>query len=177
MGERLVLDRGITAASLGADRRRTELRADLLAVAADPTGGLDPDRFCGRPAILRRVGALLAEALPADVEHLVTEGLCGMAVTAAVALHTGIPFAALPAGAGTGPGDLHRGERVWAVMPVIIGDESKDLMLRAVAAGGHVAGLLAVADLSKGTAAHGLADCGFALHALFAFEAGEDAIR
>ncbi|MEV8607430.1 hypothetical protein AB0383_05645 [Amycolatopsis sp. NPDC051373] len=92
-----------TTVFLDAERRRGELRADLTAIGA---------AFTTRPSILRRAAALLAEELPTATDRLVTTGTAdAVAVTTALALHTGLPFA-------VDAGEVHRGDRVAVVTPI-----------------------------------------------------------
>ncbi|MEU8633631.1 hypothetical protein AB0C38_15785 [Amycolatopsis sp. NPDC048633] len=95
---------------IGTTRRRDELSADLDAVGATA--------FTGRTSILRRAAALLAEELPTAVDRLVTTGDAdAVALTTAVALHTGLPFAVV-AGKRPARGDLQRGDRVAVLVPI-----------------------------------------------------------
>ncbi|MET7994726.1 hypothetical protein ABZU76_27915 [Amycolatopsis sp. NPDC005232] len=92
-----------TTVFLDAERRRGELRADLAAIGA---------AFTTRPSILRRAAALLAEELPTATDRLVTTGTAdAVAVTTALALHTGLPFA-------VDADEVHRGDRVAVVTPI-----------------------------------------------------------
>ncbi|MGW4487239.1 hypothetical protein ACWEOE_25755 [Amycolatopsis sp. NPDC004368] len=92
-----------TAVFLDAGRRRAELRADLAAIGP---------AFTTRPSILRRAAALLADELPTATDRLVTTATAdAVAVTTALALHTGLPFA-------VDAGQVHRGDRVAVVTPI-----------------------------------------------------------
>ncbi|MEV6901751.1 hypothetical protein [Amycolatopsis sp. NPDC051372] len=120
-----------TTVFLDAERRRGELRADLTAIGA---------AFTTRPSILRRAAALLAEELPTATDRLVTTGTAdAVAVTTALALHTGLPFA-------VDAGEVHRGDRVAVVTP--IADDPADATAAALADRVRAAGAEPVVVLS-----------------------------
>ncbi|QRP43285.1 hypothetical protein [Amycolatopsis sp. FDAARGOS 1241] len=122
-----------TGVFVGAARRRAELRADLLAVGATA--------FATRPALLRRAAALLAAELPAAVDRLVTGGdTDAVALTTALALHTGLPVTIT--GADGARGEVHHGDRVAVVTPRA--DPAATLAGRVRAAGAEPVATLSV---------------------------------
>lgn len=131
-----------------ARQRSAELYADILAVA--PGGGqADAEALQSRPSILRRTAALLSEALPPGTDRLVCAAPDGIAVTTALALHTGLPFATVT---GTGDdarltGEAHAGEHTVVVVPLVgtAGDAAPPV-LAATRAGMRVSRVLSVLD-------------------------------
>ncbi|MFE3116253.1 hypothetical protein [Streptomyces niveus] len=104
-----------------ARQRSAELYADILAVAPGGDGRVDIEAVQSRPSILRRTAALLSEALPPGTDRLVCAAPDGIAVTTALALHTGLPFATVT---GTGDdarltGEAHAGEHAVVVVPLV----------------------------------------------------------
>ncbi|MFJ4409005.1 hypothetical protein [Streptomyces sp. NPDC088910] len=100
-----------------------ELAGDLAAAgyaAGDAAAGdAVGDRGSGsgwldRPALLRRLAAALAVEVPATADRLVAAGPGAQALGAAVSLETGLPFAALVAGAPPF-GVIHPGETVVVI--------------------------------------------------------------
>lgn len=102
-----------------------ELRRDLAAVGVDETHAAGTltfrrDAILTRPTLLRRIAAMLARYVPATADRLIAE-TCDAPLAAAVALHTGLPFALVaPAAGGVLPrrsvrGELYPSERVVAV--------------------------------------------------------------
>ncbi|MFE4494651.1 hypothetical protein ACFRKD_19600 [Streptomyces niveus] len=104
-----------------ARQRSAELYADILAVAPGGDGRVDIEAVQSRPSILRRTAALLSEALPPGTDRLVCAAPDGIAVTTALALHTGLPFATVT-GAGDDArltGEAHAGEHAVVVVPLV----------------------------------------------------------
>ncbi|WP_247748640.1 hypothetical protein [Streptomyces sp. 4R-3d] len=104
-----------------ARQRSAELYADIIAVAPGGDGRVDIEAVQSRPSILRRTAALLSEALPPGTDRLVCAVPDGIAVTTALALHTGLPFATVT---GTGDdarltGEAHAGEHAVVVVPLV----------------------------------------------------------
>jgi hypothetical protein len=100
-----------TAVFVGPAQRRAELQADIDAVTEQA--------FASRPGILRRIASLLADELPHGVDRLVTaEDSASIAVTTALALHTGLPLA-------FAANEIHRGERVVVVLAVATTEKVK----------------------------------------------------
>jgi orotate phosphoribosyltransferase len=127
-------------------RRRAELRADLAAVSSGP-GPSGAPAFVARPALLRRMAALLAELLPAEADRFLTAGTSAdVAVATALALHTGLPLAVVE-GRTITVGSVQPGETVLPVIPVIgPGDHLMRLVEAGRAAGATVNTALAVLD-------------------------------
>jgi orotate phosphoribosyltransferase len=160
-----------TGVFLPSAQRRDELLADLLATARVPgTGEIDAGALQSRTSVLRRLAAALAEALPPATERLLTGHGAGTALTTAIALHTGLPFAALDEDAASAPrqvGEMHRNEHVGIVVPVVrTGGRALALVRWAVTHGARPAGVFAAVDQDLGAAA-ALAGTGHALHALY----------
>jgi len=100
--------------------RIADLAADVTAAAIRPGPSVDIYAVHTRPAILRRLAALLAEYLPQGVDRLVATDSDACLVTA-VALHSGVPF--VLAGTESGDsivfhGDLYPSERLALVETV-----------------------------------------------------------
>ncbi|MFJ1586640.1 hypothetical protein ACIOC1_25360 [Streptomyces sp. NPDC088197] len=106
----------------GLDRAPGVLAEELagdLAAAGYAAGDAVGDRGSGsgwldRPALLRRLAAALAAEVPATADRLVAAGPGAQALGAAVSLETGLPFAALVAGAPPF-GVIHPGETVVVI--------------------------------------------------------------
>jgi hypothetical protein len=126
-------------------RRRSELLADIRAVAGVPVGATaDPDPALGdavqtRPAILRRLAALLAQELPPAIDRLLGSADRAAPLVTALALHTGLPFALV--GDGNVRGELYPGERV-AVVDLVRDARTAQLVERMTGAGAEVAAVL-----------------------------------
>lgn len=73
--------------------RRINAALDLPAALEGDVGVVDKYAIHADPVILRGVAALLADQLPDDIEVLVGVEVGGIAVAAALALHTGLPWA------------------------------------------------------------------------------------
>jgi len=84
-----------------------ELARDLSALGAGTPGAIS--RWMSRPAVLRRVGLALAEAVPATASRVIASGDGAMVLGASVSLITGLPFAVVEADAVTF-GEIHHGE-------------------------------------------------------------------
>jgi hypothetical protein len=115
--------------------RLAELAADLNAAAIRSDASvnvpaIDVPAVHSRPAILRRIAALLAEQLPPGIDRLVGAEADGPLVTA-VALHIGLPFAlatAATGGSGVFRGDLYPFERVALIETVSSGEAVSSLL-------------------------------------------------
>jgi orotate phosphoribosyltransferase len=151
---------------------RVQLRADIAAVTT--TGGhLGESCAYGmqtHPAILRRVAALLSEALPATVDRIVATAPIGVPLATAMALHTGLPFAfatVTDTGRLAWTGAIRAGESVAVVDPVITGGDRVRALFDAIEDGhATAAGVYAVfCDESDG----------LPVNALFAGTGGHDA--
>ncbi|MFF2639040.1 hypothetical protein ACFVUB_04260 [Streptomyces niveus] len=144
-----------------ARQRSAELYADILAVAPGGDGHVDIEAVQSRPSILRRTAALLSEALPPGTDRLVCAAPDGIAVTTALALHTGLPFATVT-GAGDDArltGEAHAGEHAVVVVPLVGTDEDAARVVRAVLdAGMRVSHVLGVLDTSSGSGDRSVAD-------------------
>ncbi|MFD6332044.1 hypothetical protein ACFWGI_21050 [Streptomyces niveus] len=144
-----------------ARQRSAELYADILAVAPGGDGRVDIEAVQSRPSILRRTAALLSEALPPGTDRLVCAAPDGIAVTTALALHTGLPFATVT-GAGDDArltGEAHAGEHAVVVVPLVGTDEGAARVVRAVLdAGMRVSHVLGVLDSSSGSGDRSVAD-------------------
>ncbi|MFF2939944.1 hypothetical protein ACFVSQ_08890 [Streptomyces niveus] len=144
-----------------ARQRSAELYADILAVAPGGDGRVDIEAVQSRPSILRRTAALLSEALPPGTDRLVCAASDGIAVTTALALHTGLPFATVT-GAGDDArltGEAHAGEHAVVVVPLVGTDEDAARVVRAVLdAGMRVSHVLGVLDTSSGSGDRSVAD-------------------
>ncbi|WP_329146716.1 hypothetical protein OG275_20200 [Streptomyces niveus] len=148
-----------------ARQRSAELYADILAVAPGGDGRVDIEAVQSRPSILRRTAALLSEALPPGTDRLVCAAPDGIAVTTALALHTGLPFATVT-GAGDDArltGEAHAGEHAVVVVPLV--GPAQDAapgavsVVRAVLnAGMRVSHVLSVLDSSSGSGDRSVAD-------------------
>ncbi|MEV4993341.1 hypothetical protein [Streptomyces niveus] len=144
-----------------ARQRSAELYADILAVAPGGDGRVDIEAVQSRPSILRRTAALLSEALPPGTDRLVCAAPDGIAVTTALALHTGLPFATVT-GAGDDArltGEAHAGEHAVVVVPLAGTDEDAARVVLAVLdAGMRVSHVLGVLDTSSGSGDRSVAD-------------------
>ncbi|WP_405796639.1 hypothetical protein [Streptomyces sp. NBC_01506] len=147
-----------------AGQRSAELYADILAVAPGGDGRVDIEAVQSRPSILRRTAALLSEALPPGTDRLVCAGPDGIAVTTALALHTGLPFATVTGGTGGGDearltGEAHAGEHTVVVVPLVgTAQDAAPPVLAARKAGMRVSGVLSVLDSSDGSGGSSVAD-------------------
>ena len=90
--------------------RRHDLVADISALMTN--GTLDSSSLQSRPAILRRLAALLAQVLPPGVDRLMSRASIDAPLATAVALHSGVSFALLDDDGRVLLGDLHPSERV-----------------------------------------------------------------
>jgi orotate phosphoribosyltransferase len=150
--------------------RAAELRSDILAAAISEVSGthgegdrvtplLDLHRCVGRPTILRRLANLLALALPADVDRLVSR-VSGPAasITTALALECGLPFATIDTTASRRDlyvrGDLYHGEMVVQVEDIVAsGGSALDVLDRLRQADVQVVSAVCVIDRGDGGAA------------------------
>lgn len=160
-----------TGVLLSPGQRRDELLADLLATARDPdTGRIDDGALQARTTVLRRLAASLADVLPAPTERLLTSHGTGTALTTAIALHTGLPFAALEVRSSSDVrqiGEMHPHEHVGIVVPVLRTGRSALALTRwAVAHGARPTGVLAAVD-QEGEAAEAITGAGHPLHVLY----------
>ncbi|MFG2175543.1 hypothetical protein ACGFMO_29985 [Streptomyces niveus] len=144
-----------------ARQRSAELYADILAVAPGGDGRVDIEAVQSRPSILRRTAALLSEALPPGTDRLVCAAPDGIAVTTALALHTGLPFATVT-GAGDDArltGEAHAGEHAVVVVPLAGAAQGAVSVVRAALdAGMRVSHVLSVLDTSSGSGDRSVAD-------------------
>lgn len=158
----------VTGVFLDPRRRRSELIDDLLAVAGDGAhpGTLDPDALATRPSILRRLAALLAEDLPTELDRLGAADASGLALTTALALHTGLPYAVLASDDEAVAGEIHRGERLAILDPMITtGARALGAARLARARGAQITGIHTVLE-QAGPARAVVCDAGYPLHAL-----------
>jgi orotate phosphoribosyltransferase len=144
-----------------ARQRSAELYADILAVAPGGDGRVDIEAVQSRPSILRRTAALLSEALPPGTDRLVCAAPDGIAVTTALALHTGLPFATVT-GAGDDArltGEAHAGEHAVVVVPLAgAAQDAVSVVRAALDAGMRVSHVLSVLDTSSGSGDRSVAD-------------------
>lgn len=96
------------------DQRRRELVADLRALSTARGGWADASAAQTRPAILRQIAALTAECVPPGTDRLVAVD-SDTALAAAIALHTGIPYAVLSTSPAATIGQLYPSEAVAVV--------------------------------------------------------------
>jgi orotate phosphoribosyltransferase len=154
---------------LDARQRRGELIGDLLAATGDTghPGAIDPDAFITRPSILRRLAALLADDLPTALDRLGAVDQGGVALTTALALHTGLPYAVLDPGNSAVTGEIHRGEYLSVIDPVTTtGARALQAVQLACAHGAAVTSIHTV--LARGSNAQAaISDAGYTLYALF----------
>ncbi|MEO8570139.1 MAG: orotate phosphoribosyltransferase [Chloroflexota bacterium] len=150
------------------------LRGDfLLSSGARSDYYLDKYRFETRPALLRSLAERLADLVPADVDRLAGTELGAVALATAVSLQTGLPFVIVRkvekeySTAKLIEGELVPGEMILVLEDVITtGTQSIKAADRVVAAGGIVAGILAVVDRQEGGEAR-IAEAGYTLTSLF----------
>lgn len=146
-----------------AGQRSAELYADILAVAPGGDGRVDieavqsrlPSCAAPRPCCPKRP----AGDRPAGVRRP-----DGIAVTTALALHTGLPFATVTGGTGGGDearltGEAHAGEHTVVVVPLVgTAQDAAPPVLAARKAGMRVSGVLSVLDSSDGSGGSSVAD-------------------
>jgi orotate phosphoribosyltransferase len=150
------------------------LRGDfVLSSGARSDYYLDKYRFETRPALLRSLAQRLAELVPKGVERLAGTELGAVALATAVSLETGLPFVIVRkiekeySTAKLIEGELLPGETVLVLEDIITtGAQSIKAADRVVAAGGVVAGILAVVDRQEGGEAK-IAEAGYTLTSLF----------
>ena len=150
------------------------LRGDfLLSSGARSDYYLDNYRFETRPALLRSLAERLADLVPASVDRLAGTELGAVALATAVSLQTGLPFVIVRkvekeySTAKLIEGELVPGETILVLEDVITtGAQSIKAADRVVAAGGIVAGILAVVDREEGGEAR-IAEAGYTLTSLF----------
>ncbi|MEV8311735.1 hypothetical protein AB0P36_31495 [Streptomyces flavidovirens] len=162
----------VPGAFQSAEQRRTELRADVFAVAKANGGRFDLRAVQNRPSILRRVAGLLAETLPTGTDRLVCAQPDGIAVTTAIALHTGLPFTTVAGGGDQGAhldGEAHAGEHAVVIAPAVsTGLHAAQLVAAAQDSGLRVTHVLSILDRAgNGAAGEAVARKGAQLHALF----------
>lgn len=90
--------------------RHHDLVADISALMTN--GTLDSSSLQSRPAILRRLAALLAQVLPPGVDRLMSRASIDAPLATAVALHSGVSFALFDDDGRVLLGDLYPSERV-----------------------------------------------------------------
>lgn len=89
-----------------------ELAQDMRACSLEPDPLSDPV-WLSRPALLRRAAAILAPQVPQATDRLLAVAASDLLLTAALSLHTGIPFACAVAAPGVpGPACISPGDRV-----------------------------------------------------------------
>jgi orotate phosphoribosyltransferase len=171
------------------ERRRAELRADILAasvrkgrfVRASGSVGrelIDPGAFSAYPTVLRRTAALLAGLLPVGVDRLAGRLGAGALLATALSLHTGLPAAVLGVSRRTPlpclAGEIHPGERVVLAEAVT---HSGSAAVRGIewikALGADPLLTLTVVDRG-GRAVETMAEAGSALRALFTIDDTDD---
>ncbi|MFH5879399.1 hypothetical protein [Arthrobacter sp. NA-172] len=126
------------------DERLSDLASDLRA-AGGYRSSHTPVEALSRPAILGRIGALLASCVPPGTDRIVCiqeDTLIG----AAVSLHTGVPLVVM-AGNETSIGELHRTENVAGVG---YSEASHDAVARGVRDAGGTLTVMATV-FNKGT--------------------------
>ncbi|MEU0386927.1 orotate phosphoribosyltransferase [Streptomyces chartreusis] len=146
------------------DDRRQELARDIVAAAhirgdyvlssgARSTYYLDTNLFETKPTVLRRLAELLARRVPTEVARLAGAGAGSAALTAVLAIETGLPFVVVRGTHGSRSpaaavkGELHPGETVLCVADVVAtGREALTAVAALRAAGAHVVGVLAAID-------------------------------
>lgn len=118
---------------------------------------LDKYRFETEPRLLRRIAVGLARELDPGTDRLAGPELGAVALVAAVALETGLPFVIVRKAAKEHGGSreiegiLQPGERVSVVEDVITsGGQALAAARRVTAAGGEVHQILAVVDRDEG---------------------------
>jgi orotate phosphoribosyltransferase len=167
-----------------ADAARDRLGRDLVATAllrgdfvlssgARSDYYLDKYRFETRPDVLRRIARGLAGLLPAGTDRIAGPELGAVALAAAVALETGLPFVIVRKAAKAYSterlieGELAVGDRVVLIEDVVTsGAQAIAAAERLVEAGAVVDRILAVVDREEGGAA-AMAGAGFELVPLF----------
>lgn len=150
------------------------LRGDFVLSSGERSNYyFDKYLFATKPTILRRLASLLADLVPADVDRLAGPELGAVAITAALALETGLPFVIVrrtPKGYGTDrgiEGELHPGERILLVEDVVsTGYQAVRAARHVEAAGASVVRILAVIDREQG-AARAATAAGYPLDALY----------
>lgn len=166
-----------------AESRREEVARDLMAISYSvgtfvTTAGirtdyhLDPALFMTKPTILRRLGSLLSEYIDHNVDRVVGTEPGSIALAAAVALQTGLPFVSLRAFPDRPSkwsicGELHAGERVVLLEDVLSsGTHALQGVEALVTQGAIVAGIVGVVDRGEG-AGNAIDAAGFALFSLY----------
>lgn len=124
-----------------AHERRQDLVADVLALVA--SGALDAAALQSRPAILRRLAAAAAHALPTGTDRLVAR-VADAPLATAVALYTGVPFALMDDAGTLVLGDLHPSERVVLVetLPALDASSTGELSRRLSQSGADLLGIM-----------------------------------
>lgn len=152
----------------GPEERRAEVARDLVAAAylrgeyVLSSGSrshyyVDKYLFTTKPTVLRRLAALLAERLPAEVDRIAGPELGAVPLAAALSLETGVPFVVVRKarkryGTGNGiEGELHPGERVVLVEDVVSTAAQALAAARTLTdAGAEITSVLAVVDREQG---------------------------
>jgi orotate phosphoribosyltransferase len=133
----------------------------LLSAGNRSTYYFDKYLFATNPSILRRLGRLLGELIPGDVDRLVAPERGAVLLGGAVALQLGLPLVLLPKTdiyssqvQRSFAGELHPGERVAVIEDVVITGRQA---LRAVrllrSLGATVSAVVAVLDRDGGAEA------------------------
>lgn len=119
----------------------------------------DKYAFQTRPAILRRLGRLLAELVPRDTARLAAPALGAVALGTAVSLELGLPLVIVRADAGPEherplEGELYADEHVTLVEDVVVtGDRASRAVAHVRGAGARVPCIVTVLDRCEGAAA------------------------
>ena len=134
---------------------------------------LDKYLFETQPDILRELGRMFAERLPAGVERIAGPELGAVALAAAASLASGKPFVIVrnqKKGYGSGKlleGTLKEGETVVIIEDVLTtGGQVLEAVKSLESAGAKVAGILGVLDRQEG-ARQNIESSGYRFEALF----------
>lgn len=119
----------------------------------------DKYAFQTRPAILRRLGRLLAGLVPRETARLAAPALGAVALGTAVALELGLPLVIVRADAGPEherplEGELYPDEHVTLIEDVVVtGDRASRALAHLRGAGARVPCIVTVLDRCEGAAA------------------------
>ncbi|MGH2381929.1 MAG: orotate phosphoribosyltransferase [Candidatus Limnocylindria bacterium] len=150
------------------------LRGDfVLSSGARSKYYFDKYLFETKPAILRRLGAFLAEMIPAQTDRIAGPELGAVALASAVSLETGLPFVIVKKeakGYGTSKlveGELYPGEKVVVVEDVVsTAAQAIRAAQQLTRAGAQVLTILAVIDREQG-GAENISAAGYQFRPLF----------
>jgi orotate phosphoribosyltransferase len=162
--------------------RRHELARDIVAAACVHgnfvyASGVRSDvyfdkyLFVTRPTILRRLAAMLADAIPPRTDRLAGAGFGATTLVAALSLETGLPFVMVrersDGAAHLIEGELHVSERVVVIEDVVsTGNQAIAAARAVVARGGTVETVVSVIDREEGGAGN-ISAAGMNLFSLF----------